>query len=74
MSMVTDKKILAYNYLTSWFILDFFSILPVDVLFTLGQSSTQGNMLARVARVTKIYKLIRLIRLVKVFKLLKNKE
>jgi len=75
MEMITDRKRIAIEYLTGWFTLDVFSILPIDVIFGLFRSgSHRGNQLARVARVSKIYKLIRLLRLVKVFKLLKNKE
>ena len=76
---IDDKKIIAVNYLKTWFIIDFFSIVPFDTIIrsvTVGSSGGEEqnvNTLMRTMKLTKIYKLIRLMRLVKIFKVLKNK-
>ena len=81
MCEITDKKKIAWDYLTSWFPIDFISILPVSEVMLLisppkeGESpSSSSNLLLRTAKLGKIYKFIRLFRLVKVFKILKNKD
>ena len=76
---VVDKKEIASNYIYSWFLLDFLSIVPIDMLISLTRKTaanrtSNGNMMVRMVRLGKIYKLLRLMRLVKVFKILKNKE
>ena len=69
---VTDKDKIAKEYIKSWFIIDFISILPIDYIML--SSSNQATILARFARIGKLYKLIRMIRLAKVLKLLKSKK
>lgn len=69
---MTDKDKIAKEYIKSWFIIDFISILPIDYIML--SSSNQATILARFARIGKLYKLIRMIRLAKVLKLLKSKK
>jgi hypothetical protein len=81
MTEVTNRKEIAYEYLTSWFPIDFISIVPIGTIMEAisppkdGESnSSSSNLLLRTAKLGKIYKFIRLFRLVKVFKILKNKD
>ena len=85
---VTDRKKIAKNYLSGWFIVDFCSILPFDIIMSLiGQGtikfcdtstdadsggSSQANIMLRAPKITKAFRAIRLLRMVKVFKLMKN--
>ncbi|CAI2381154.1 unnamed protein product [Moneuplotes crassus] len=59
---VTDRRLIALNYLKGWFIFDIISILPIEYLI----GDTRGlNDLARLARVLRMYKLVKIFRLVK---------
>ena len=65
---ITDRRIIAKNYLRFWFWIDMISILPFDAV----SSSMDAGVLIRFAKIGKLYKLIRLSRLAKLFKLLKG--
>ena len=69
---ITDRKLIAKNYLRGWFFIDIISILPIDVIFFASQN--EATALARFSKIGKLYKLIRMFRLAKVLKLLKSKE
>lgn len=68
-AVTTDKKKIANEYLSTWFFVDFFSILPLDLMNAAGMDA---NVLFRFFKIGKLYKLIRLTRLAKLFKLLKG--
>ena len=67
---ISDKKIIAKNYLRFWFWIDMISILPFDAV----GSAFDAGVLLRFAKIGKLYKLIRLSRLAKLFKLLKGQN
>ena len=66
--LIDDPKFIACSYLKGWFIVDFVSILPVDLIFNIGGFT---HML-RVARIGKLGKLVKLTRLLRVLKILKD--
>lgn len=68
--MVTDKRIIAKRYITSWFFIDVISIFPFDYILTLADI----NSFARIFRFGKIYKLIRMSRMVRMLKLFKDRH
>lgn len=61
---IVDKfKLIAINYLLSWFFIDLISIIPIDWILSLisTQLSSSGyNRIIRVLRVGKIYRLVKL--------------
>jgi hypothetical protein len=67
--MVKDRSLIAYDYITTWFFLDFFTILPFDLMFN-GGGNSMNNLLrmARIGRINKILKLLKLIKLMKMQK------
>lgn len=65
---ITSHKLIAKNYLKSWFVIDFLSIFPFDLVL---EGNGNFNNLVRVARIGKMYKVIRLLRLIKILKLVK---
>ena len=79
--LVTDSCKIAKEYLRSWFIIDFFSCLPITYVAMLvqhlqsnGQPQSQGNGGARL-KMMKILRLMRLVKnLAKISKLKKLKE
>ena len=62
--VVKNRNEIAYYYLTTWFFLDFVTILPFDAFFPTGGSNNMLRM-ARLGRINKILKLMKLIRLMK---------
>ena len=67
--IVSHKKI-AKNYMSGWFIIDFVSIIPIDLM----TSGADFNQMFRFIRIGKMYKLIRLFRLIKILKLVKSNK
>lgn len=68
--LIDDRKIVTRNYLTTWFLIDFLSIIPFDQVFENGSY----NRLARVARIGKMYKIIKMTRLVRMLKIVKERN
>jgi len=61
LQIILNRKTIAWNYLKSWFIVDFIAILPVQFMV-----DTQGKdyaSLARLARLPRLYRLIKLTKL-----------
>jgi len=67
---ITDFKLIAVEYLKSWFIFDVVSIIPID--YFLGM--TNYNQLIRLTKISKLTKLVRMTRLARLLKLVKNQK
>lgn len=70
MGLITNRKLIAKNYLLGWFAIDLLAIIPFDII--LNQSDMTS--LVRVARVGKLYKLVKLTKLIRVLKMVKEKS
>lgn len=70
-NLVTSRKTIAQQYLTGWFFIDFFAIIPFDQFFG---SSQNLNDIVRITRIGRMYKLVKLTRLFKMFKIVKDKN
>jgi hyperpolarization activated cyclic nucleotide-gated potassium channel 1 len=68
--LVDDRKEVAKNYLQTWFLIDFFSVLPINYMFRTGNY----NSLARIARLPKLYRLIKVFRLIRIMKVVKERN
>jgi hypothetical protein len=55
------------EYLTSWFILDLFSVIPFEIIIDV----TGFNRIARFTRIGKVYKIIRMMKMVRLIKVAK---
>jgi hypothetical protein len=71
MILIDDRKIIIQSYLQGWFLIDFCSIFPIDIILSYsipdnGNSQNGYNKLIRIARIGKIYKLVRIVKLIKV--------
>lgn len=66
---VDDNIDIAYNYLTGWFVLDFVSIFPFDVIAAeTGGEETAGRLrIIRTIRLLKLAKLLRIVRANRIF-------
>ncbi|CDW81599.1 cation channel family protein [Stylonychia lemnae] len=67
---IEDRSKIARNYVTSWFTIDFLSIIPFDYIYSTGSY----NRLARVIRIGKIYKIVKMTRLIRMLKIVKQKS
>ena len=82
--MIDDRITICKNYLSGWFLIDFLSILPFELVLLLfasdmdksvdsgNQNGSDVNGLMRIAKISKLYKLIKITRLIRLFKLMKN--
>ena len=68
--VILDRRLITRQYLMSWFLLDLFSSIPLE-LFFMGQSSGDGEDSTQYTRTTKSMKLLRLLKLAKLLRLLK---
>jgi hypothetical protein len=68
--VVQDYGKIAKRYLTSWFIIDFVAIIPIDLFF--GGSNING--IVRITRIGRLYRLIRLTRMMKVLRVIKEQS
>ena len=77
---VVELKLIAKNYIGTWFIIDFVTVLPIDFISKVfldnsnidglfGENNDANRIkLARLARLPRIYKILRLLRMSKMFK------
>lgn len=71
--LVEDRKVIAKNYLTGWFVIDFLAIFPFERAQGSGDSSANApNDMVRLAKLGRLYKVLRLIKLVRLLKLGKS--
>jgi len=64
---------LAHRYLTSWFAIDFISVLPFDMVGMVADSDDVGQLkVLRVIRVLRLFKLLRILRINRLFKRWEN--
>jgi len=68
--LVYNRKIIAMNYIKSWFFIDLMSIVPVSEFLETGDFSN----LARIARLPKLYRLIRMVKLIRIMKIVKERN
>ncbi|CDW71411.1 UNKNOWN [Stylonychia lemnae] len=70
LELIDDKKVIAKSYISSWFAIDFLSIIPFDMLY-----DTSGfNRMSRVVRIGKIYKIVKMTRMVRMLKIVKERN
>ena len=69
-TLIDDRKEIAIHYMSTWFIVDFISIIPFDEFINRGKV----NKLARFSRIGKIYKLVRLTKLTRLIKIMRVKN
>lgn len=62
--VILDSRVIALRYLKGWFVVDFFSSLPIDYIFLTyeGHSFTAGRAI-RILRLAKLLQLLRLLRI-----------
>jgi potassium voltage-gated channel Eag-related subfamily H member 8 len=70
--VVEDRKIIAKEYLRSWFIIDLLAIIPFDLLIS-TQDQNYGDI-ARIVRLGRISKLIKMTRLLRILKIVKERS
>lgn len=63
--IVDDRLKIIKNYLISWLIIDFLSIIPFDVMLNLQNS---GNIYVRFIRIPRILRMLKLKKIIAVYK------
>ncbi|MBI2060257.1 MAG: ion transporter [Nitrospirae bacterium] len=57
--LISDPKVIAGRYLRGWFVVDFLSAVPFDLLFS-GVAAAGSNRILRLLRITRLLRLTRL--------------
>lgn len=61
---------IAKEYLTTWFFVDFISVIPFDLILMISSL----NRVTRIARIGRLYRLIRLIKMIRIFKVVQSRR
>ena len=69
--LIIDRKKIVFNYLFSWFIIDFISILPLNYI---TKKNFNYNRLTRLTKIPKLYKIIRFLKLLRITKINSKQE
>lgn len=73
---VTDRKLIAINYLKLWFWIDLFSTIPIDTIINEAMGTNGSELsslrLIKILRLTRMLKLLRVLKLSKFGKLLES--
>lgn len=69
-NLITDRKKIILNYLLGWFIIDFISVFPFDLVFNMDKGV---NNLIRIAKLPKLTRFLRLAKYVEMRALIKFK-
>jgi hypothetical protein len=64
---IMDHKVIARHYLRSWFLIDFVSSIPVDLIFI--NADTDGVQGADAMDINKLFKMLRIFKLLRVLRL-----
>lgn len=70
-NLIVNKKQIALNYLTGWFIFDFIGVFPFDLIL---EQETRLNNLVRISRLPRIYKIVKIVKLSRIMKLLYQRK
>ena len=69
---------IAKDYIKSWFLIDFLSVLPFELIMIstddTNEDSGNANKFVRMAKISKLYKLAKITKLIKMIKIMKNKK
>lgn len=71
-NVITNRKQLAKDYISSWFLIDLLAIVPFDYL--IQGDGNDFNDIVRITRIGRMYKLVKLTRLLRVLKIVKERS
>lgn len=83
---IVSRSKIAIEYLKSWFAIDLLSIMPFEIIMSIGSGTFNGvcncepsvlaesAMILKASKIGKILKIVRMLRLIKILKLMKNTE
>jgi hypothetical protein len=73
--LITSGKLMAVRYLRSWFIVDFISIVPFDLISLLSDTgSNQGAGATQMLRMVRVLRLLKLLRVVRASRIITRWE
>lgn len=77
-TVVMDRKVIAKDYLSSWFWIDMLSAVPIDMLVLLSgdgsSNQSQFASIAKMGRLMRMFKLVRLFRIARVMRVISRIE
>ena len=66
--IVHERAAVTWNYLSGWFIVDFTSIIPFELMFS---NKGESSNLVRMSRIGRLYRIVKLLKLIRLLKLQK---
>lgn len=68
--MITDRKVIALNYIQGWFLADLVASIPIEVILDRLRFHHIGanQNLVKLAKIPRLLRMIRFVKIVKVFK------
>jgi len=69
--VISDRKIIAKNYLKGWFTIDLIAIFQFQLVFNDSSGGTNVSGVARISKIGRAFKLIKLTRLLRIVKMVK---
>eukprot|EP00441_Pelagodinium_beii_P037253 CAMPEP_0197645090 /NCGR_PEP_ID=MMETSP1338-20131121/17851_1 /TAXON_ID=43686 ORGANISM="Pelagodinium beii, Strain RCC1491" /NCGR_SAMPLE_ID=MMETSP1338 /ASSEMBLY_ACC=CAM_ASM_000754 /LENGTH=1465 /DNA_ID=CAMNT_0043218587 /DNA_START=123 /DNA_END=4516 /DNA_ORIENTATION=+ len=70
----TIPVVIARNYMTGWFAIDFLSTAPIDRIVEAAVGSSGSSRIVKLARFVRLFRLMKLARMLKLFKVLEMAE
>ena len=70
-TLIKNSKLIASNYLSGWFFLDFTACIPLDGIMNAIITADSGGGEVKLARLARLYRLWRLVRIMRMSKILK---
>lgn len=70
--IVEDRKMIAKEYLSGWFLVDLLAIIPFEIFITQNEGNYED--FARIVRIGKISKLIKMTRILRILKIVKERS
>ena len=70
---LTNRKVIAKEYLTTWFLIDFISCFPISFILSQFNSGVNGSAKAnnlkfvKLMKIPRIFKILRVIKMIKIF-------
>lgn len=71
-NLITDKKVIAKNYLKGWFFIDLVTSIPLD--FIIDSQAANINSIVKVSRLPRLYKIFKMTKLMRVLKVIKDRN
>ena len=72
--LIEDPRKIRNAYLKSWFLIDFLSTIPIDLIFVIGNNEEVGTEAAQINKLLRLLRIFKLLRMMKLTRILARIE